>query len=677
MTNEDLPVIGRLGDHALRYAEQGMEVFAVDASTKRPMKTVVGDGPSQYDATTDPELIAEWWERWPTALIGHRLAADHVILDIDPRHGGQEVWQAIRTELGLPAPTTRAHLSGRGEGGHIWYRRPENMELVEAGITEWARDHRVGTEGERGQWLSGIDLLQRMHRYTILPPSPHPETGAPYRWHTWGEVEDMPVELALLMEKPPPPPERERSLDPDSIADWFTDNHSVDEILERHGWSRVGSRGWRHPEATNQLSATVRYDCLFCYSSTPGLPVTSPGDANGLTPFRLWAELEWRGDLARAALEARELKDGPRPTSPPPWATQDESAANAVELEVAWADEVADDPPEPLDWVVNDLVAVGELTVLGAPRAMGKTWAGMGIAAVIVEGDGKVMGHFDVLDGGPVLYLQGELTIHSSAQRWRLLRPQGVPRVGEVFDVPRLRVHEREVRGQWEEERWTDRSTVASIDPRLEPTLEANGVRVLIVDPWATFFAGNENSNDEVEQGVSALVSMARRVGCAVFVVHHISAKTQHAKLAEPEDLWRGATRLADAAATRITLLPHYTTTEAAKEGLDRFEARRYGDLHVLNRNGPSPGVLHVQRHGYEWVDWTPESHQVEVESNELTLKKLARIIEGLGTAPVAEIASVVGRSERVVSGMIAKLEGTGAIQAVSLPTGRKGYRLV
>ena len=58
-------------------------------------------------------------------------------------------------------------------------------------------------------------------------------------------------------------------------AEWYNDNASWSEILT--GWRLVSGNGeddgskWAHPTATAAFSATIRHECLFVYSPTPGL----------------------------------------------------------------------------------------------------------------------------------------------------------------------------------------------------------------------------------------------------------------------------------------------------------------------------------------------------------------------------------------------------------------------
>lgn len=311
--------IGELRAWALIYAEAGLEVFPVHPSGAKAKAPIT----SQYDATTDGEIIEAWWTRWPTALIGHRLAEDLVVLDIDPRHGGKDTWEALREAIGGKWPITRYHSSGRGDGGgHTWWLRPAD-DLSIGGLDAWAEERKLGHAASDTRWVSGIDLLQRQHRYTILPPSPHPDTAQPYTWRKGLEVapSPMPVLLAdLLTEKAAPTPtSRPRPpADPDSIADWYSDAHSWARLLGPRGWTLRAGDGdadgsrWRHPVATSAFSATVRHGCLFVFSPNTAFDVTEPGKPHGYTRFGAWTILEHGGDGKAAARAAREAKDGPR-----------------------------------------------------------------------------------------------------------------------------------------------------------------------------------------------------------------------------------------------------------------------------------------------------------------------------------------------------------------------------
>ena len=68
--------------------------------------------------------------------------------------------------------------------------------------------------------------------------------------------------------------------------------------------------GWRHPAATSVLSATIRHDVLFVYSTNTVFEVTEAEAPHGYTRFRAWAMFKFGGDLSAAASAAREMRKG-------------------------------------------------------------------------------------------------------------------------------------------------------------------------------------------------------------------------------------------------------------------------------------------------------------------------------------------------------------------------------
>ena len=425
MADPGIPVIGELRAWALLYAEAGLQIFPVNPTNKTPLV-------SQYEATVDAAQIGEWWNRWPNALIGHRLPPEHVILDVDPRHNGAATWAALRDAVG-GWPTTRVHRSGRGDGGgHVWWLRPDD-NLSTVALDAWAKKHGTGHQiTDTNRWVSGIDLLQHNHRYTILPPSPHPETAEPYQWADGRGLEiapaPMPALLAdLLTEKPAPVPNRPAApRDPNSIADWYSTNHTWRALLEPRGWTLRAGDGegdgsrWRHPAATSAFSATVKHGCLFVYSPNTPFPVTEPGRPAGQTRFAAYATLEHGGDLTAAAKTAREAKDGPRreridldalvaprtaTEAPSPAEPAAESAPERRLRRWDMAELLAADRTQ--RWALRGLLLDPTYGMIGGEKKTLKSYVGTFIDVAIASGQ-PLFDHFTVDRTGPVVAYVGE-----------------------------------------------------------------------------------------------------------------------------------------------------------------------------------------------------------------------------------------------------------------------------
>jgi Bifunctional DNA primase/polymerase, N-terminal len=107
---------------ALRYGKAGLRVFPVHVD-KRPLT------PHGFkDATTYPDLIKEWWSKWPDALIGVPTGERFVVIDLDLQHVEAQQWYADNKPR---LPLTRANCTRSG-GRHLLFK-PDNRIACSAG----------------------------------------------------------------------------------------------------------------------------------------------------------------------------------------------------------------------------------------------------------------------------------------------------------------------------------------------------------------------------------------------------------------------------------------------------------------------------------------------------------------------------------------------------------------
>lgn len=153
MNNADNPLLLA----ALWCAQRGWPVFPCAAKKKRPL-TKHGF----KDATCDKAQIVQWWTNTPNANIGIATGdgAGLVVLDIDPRNGGDESLAALERVNG-PLPSTLMAETGGG-GRHFFLQLPPGSS---------ARC-RVAAEGIDFKATGG---------YVIGAGSVHPSGGV-YRW---------------------------------------------------------------------------------------------------------------------------------------------------------------------------------------------------------------------------------------------------------------------------------------------------------------------------------------------------------------------------------------------------------------------------------------------------------------------------------------------------------------
>ena len=70
---------------------------------KTPLLRREDGGRGYLDATDDPDTITSWWTRWPSANVGLACGGSGLtIIDIDPRNGGDVVWDELARNRALP-----------------------------------------------------------------------------------------------------------------------------------------------------------------------------------------------------------------------------------------------------------------------------------------------------------------------------------------------------------------------------------------------------------------------------------------------------------------------------------------------------------------------------------------------------------------------------------------------
>ncbi len=158
---------------ALSYAAQMMPVFPLAPRGKLPAISKDHGGRGLYDATTDVLTIERWWRQFPDANIGVPTGerVGFFVVDIDPRHGGEDSLAALEREHG-PLPDTVHALTGGG-GWHILFK------------------HVAGIRNNAGRLGAGIDV-RGDGGYVAMPPSVH-ASGRIYAWSVDHHPDEMPI----------------------------------------------------------------------------------------------------------------------------------------------------------------------------------------------------------------------------------------------------------------------------------------------------------------------------------------------------------------------------------------------------------------------------------------------------------------------------------------------------
>jgi hypothetical protein len=311
----------------------------------------------------------------------------------------------------------------------------------------------------------------------------------------------------------------------DSIADWYSSTTKWPELLTPHGWQLVRGDGdgdgslWRHPEATNATSASIRHHCLFVYSTNTPFTPTEPGEVHGYTPFRAWAALQHGDDLKAAGSAARKLKgfgvnhkvtsDGPGKgagtSTTGRSADGDEDEAPDRTRRVV-ATPLSTYRPQRVRWLWEGRLAIGSLGLLAGPEGLGKSTVATDIGGKVSRG--TLPGEFH---GAP----KSVFVVATEDSYTQTILPRFMAAGADLDRVWRIEVHIDDVGGQLHLP--VDNAAVEELADQCDAGL-------MILDPLLSRLGKADTHKDaEVREALEPLVEVAERTEMAVLGLIHFN----------------------------------------------------------------------------------------------------------------------------------------------------------
>ena len=159
---------------ALAFAALGWPVLPLVPRSKVPL-TEHGAA----DATTLHAQIRKWWTCSPNANLAVTLSG-RLVVDVDPRNGGDENWSRLCVDNGEPNTLTARTGSG---GLHYVFEAPDF--------------------DPKNKLASGIDVKHGPNQYIVVAPSVHP-CGGRYKWTVRMVPRSLPLWLVNLLRRNEP-----------------------------------------------------------------------------------------------------------------------------------------------------------------------------------------------------------------------------------------------------------------------------------------------------------------------------------------------------------------------------------------------------------------------------------------------------------------------------------------
>lgn len=482
------------GSSATRYAAAGWIPLPVPAQKKSPPPAGFTGARAKTPTKAD---IGGWIEESPQSNVALRLPDGVVGLDVD--HYGDKT-----------GAVTLANLESRhGPLPRTWIStsRPETPSGI--------RMFRVPTGSRFTDSLLDIDVIQPHHRFVVAAPSVHPED----RTYVWLNPAGEPTSDIPSVEDLPPLPDTWQAALTTTVNDTTAEPAELAAVHEavlampegepcHHVQSAAGrafTAGSHHDGYMKAVAAVIRYGRMGC----PGARLT-------LTRLHeLWlqvaeqrrapgeAEQEWVrfltgtvvGDILQSPQGSR-CSGGPEDRGAP----EDPEQLRTVKVVPLHGVE-----PEPVVWLHDQKVAIGELTLLAGREGLGKTTFTAWLAAAATRGE---------LDGDfhgqkvPVLWVSNE------DSRSRVL----VPRLKAAGADMRLVATVVVEVGELELGLQVPRDM-----PSLAERAAESGAKLVVLDPLSSFLDGGLDTHRElsVRKELEPVRKAAERGGFAVIAVAH------------------------------------------------------------------------------------------------------------------------------------------------------------
>ena len=452
---------------ALNYAKAGLPVFPCN-----PNKTPrVSHGCK--DASCDCDTIQMWWNRWPDALIGLRTgtASGMFVLDIDVKNGGEGFASlaVLEKQHGSLPPTFTVTTPSGGE--HRYFVMPQTDPPL--GLSTGKLGSGLDTRGENG--------------HVVVPPSKG-VNGKYYQFvNPAAKLAELPLWVIELLRKP-----KKKDWQVISAKAVLCDGTPYGAVA----LSRIVAEMADTPEG--QRNDTLNRLAFRVGNLVRDGEITN-SESLALIKAAVTAELpenEARQTFASgysAGIKPSETK--------PSTANNPDTTKNHVCIQCA-----ADIPIKSIDWLWNNWLPKGKLTLLAGTAGTGKTSLALLIAATITAGGSFPDG--STCEVGNVLIWSGE----------------DVP---EDTLIPRLKASGANLEKCYFVQGTVTDGVLQPFDPAtdiqklMEKVREIGNVSLLIIDPIVNVIHGDMNKANEVRRGLAPLVAFGENNDCTLLGITH------------------------------------------------------------------------------------------------------------------------------------------------------------
>lgn len=591
---------------ALKYAKAGypiVMVHSLDAKGRCSCNTNCGENKGKHPrsnnwpkiATTDEATIRRWFTRWPDSNVGITPPKGCIILDIDPRNGGDKTLEKLIGNVdSIETPTQRS-------GGGGWHY------VFEGDLTK--------SPGK------GIDLKRHKRGFVVAWPSTH-KSGGTYKWvrdlAPWeADLSKVPAEFETEPYEPPKDDRKRKKISIELATVRAALAHVSADEYER--WINYG-------QALKHAYGDDGFDIWVEWSQSSGK--WNDGDERKWETFDLNRD---RPPITVRSIVAYARRNGYKQSA--------DEFADDLWVAGDIRDLLRTEAP-PMDWTMRPCIPRAKVTLVSGAGGVSKSYLLLTLAVHLALGRG--FGPFIPDAPGKALLLMAEEQREDIHRRIRsvvtelMLDDDDVKTVGDRLGVVSTRGHD------W---RLVELDNAGNVQPtdRVDYIIDqinslAGEISMLVIDPLVAFNGVSENDNVQMAQLMLQLDRIAASTNCAVVVIHHMAKAGQVQTLAElSQAVVRGASALVDNSRS-VLLMCRMPIAEAPLYNLNPDDAARFVVARVAKQNyGPMvPDTIFAVGHGGAL------RHAPEVVKVHASIAAAAKATKGDGSETLARVAKAM-----------------------------------
>jgi putative DNA primase/helicase len=462
-------------------------------------------------------------------IVTGSLSNNVEVIDFDEKHqkGIFKEWKDLLPDSAKELLDKLTVTQSKSGGYHVAYISPVlegNKKLANLCIAGKKTESLIETRGEGGFSFEVPTTNCKVLQGSFGSLKKITEEERAILFDTARKLDQKPTLNKELIKKPiTVSPYQEKDMSKPWIE--FESKVNWSDILIPHGWEVVGNKGdetfWKRPgKDGNGISATTNWkgnDLFHIFSTSTNFDTDGTNTGKSYTKFQVYTNLNFNGDFQKSARELIKIGYGKKFNSVRDITKEviekefglTKTETNTDCLEFLNANDIE---PVPIEWLWEERIAKGKLTLIAGDPGLGKSQVTVDLASIVSSGGVFPCG--SICKEGVVLFFTAEDDFADTI----------VPRL-HACNANLEKINLFNIVKKDGKEKGFDLGTDIEL---LEKALKnINDVALIVIDPITAYLGDTDSHvNAEVRALLSKLQKIAQSSKVAVVAVTHLNKTT-------------------------------------------------------------------------------------------------------------------------------------------------------